>query len=1003
MSSHRSSSSEVDEFFDAIDHIDDLGSSHDELGENISSGSNTYIGGDNTQRRASSYETIAEEEESAVDSSAAHFQLQQQESWLSARSFHSAISQQQFHDALPVHPISRRIPSLLDVMPDSASVDDTDGLSGIPLNNEQDENINNEGTSCEQIVETGEDSETQQTLVSGKDAKAADDIEQAKDIIPSREVGHESTPSADVVSSWIEDEVEEAEEGGLSLDTTAHEEELLDANIDDKSENGGTGGVETNPEVEANDISVDEHAQVNEHSTETALGGSSLAITNSNDDRPSTPTQSISEAIADYSIIESPKQAANDESTEQYNTPIRQNVSKPRSAISDCNVSDFCGLTSPLEALYLMCPDVLGKYNERENHLEGALTGPQRTSVTNEADPDGQAPISPPSDHEDAREEVRTYGDSDSDDDSSSAASASMAKFRIVDRDTGRTYDVRNVMKEIDEAGTSQAFDTRYSFLPSKSELQSRRTLSLESFNTLQLKENDESEMLRLSLNVGSFDESMSSQSMSQTSSPMAAHKTPNVNNTSVSTKKKSNTLSGIRSAVAKGVGGLKSSHKSKMNRKRTVSGDVMPGNAVHVKSSKSQQQSRTATDLPTGSAFSSSFNPMLLVKTIPKAHNGPAWCSAFSLDGRFLATGGEDGNVCIWAVAPKSTNVHPDCVAPAPPPPPGSPSKASEMDDAEIRGVGTDSPLSTGSDQRSHGVEKAASEEEEEEASAHPLNFIGTGPEVATNLEILSSEPIQRFKDHTADVIDLSWSHTHFLLTASLDSSVRLYHYSKSQCLHLFKHANLVASVAFNPNDDRYFISGGIDKKLRLWSITDGRVRDWAQAPDVITAARFTSDGKYAVAGLFRGQVYFYDADGLKYYTQIACRNRSGKHRMGKKVTGISFVRGERDDWLKAKQNAPSEGGEATLDNQSSLSKLSGVVNEAGNRVARRVSLTFRGGESRAEALRYTERMLVSTNDSRVRLYGLNDFCLIRKYKGHTNYSMQIRARVSESGEFRR
>ena len=86
----------------------------------------------------------------------------------------------------------------------------------------------------------------------------------------------------------------------------------------------------------------------------------------------------------------------------------------------------------------------------------------------------------------------------------------------------------------------------------------------------------------------------------------------------------------------------------------------------------------------------------------------------------------------------------------------------------------------------------------------------------------------------------------------------------------------------------------------------------------------------------VFAQYFYFYDADGLKYYTQIACRNRSGKHRMGKKVTGISFVRGERDDWLKAKQNAPSEGGEATLDNQSSLSKLSGVVNEAGNRVAR-------------------------------------------------------------------
>jgi len=55
--------------------------------------------------------------------------------------------------------------------------------------------------------------------------------------------------------------------------------------------------------------------------------------------------------------------------------------------------------------------------------------------------------------------------------------------------------------------------------------------------------------------------------------------------------------------------------------------------------------------------------------------------------------------------------------------------------------------------------------------------------------------------------------------------------------------------------------------------------------------------------------------------------------------------------------------------------------------------------GNPEALSTRRTDRMLVSTNDSRVRLYGLNDFCMIRKYKGHTNNSMQIRARVSESG----
>lgn len=101
----------------------------------------------------------------------------------------------------------------------------------------------------------------------------------------------------------------------------------------------------------------------------------------------------------------------------------------------------------------------------------------------------------------------------------------------------------------------------------------------------------------------------------------------------------------------------------------------------------------------------------------------------------------------------------------------------------------------------------------------------------------------------------------------------------------------------------------------------------------------------------------------------------------MGRKVTGISFVRGERDDWIPRKSSTPGSESSTTIEN--SITK----VTEAGNRVVKRISFPFKGTGAEAEALRYTERMLVSTNDSRVRLYGLNDFCLIRKYKGHANY----------------
>ena len=58
-------------------------------------------------------------------------------------------------------------------------------------------------------------------------------------------------------------------------------------------------------------------------------------------------------------------------------------------------------------------------------------------------------------------------------------------------------------------------------------------------------------------------------------------------------------------------------------------------------------------------------------------------------------------------------------------------------------------------------------------------------------------------------------------------------------------------------------------------------------------------------------------------------------------------------------------------------------------------------GGSPRRRVVgRVREHLLVTTNDSRLRLYGLHDYCMVRKYKGHTNSSLQIRAKFSESGE---
>jgi len=53
------------------------------------------------------------------------------------------------------------------------------------------------------------------------------------------------------------------------------------------------------------------------------------------------------------------------------------------------------------------------------------------------------------------------------------------------------------------------------------------------------------------------------------------------------------------------------------------------------------------------------------------------------------------------------------------------------------------------------------------------------------------------------------------------------------------------VTCIQFNPVDDRYFISGSLDAKVRIWSIPDRKVVDWTDLHEMVTAACYTPDGQ--------------------------------------------------------------------------------------------------------------------------------------------------------------
>lgn len=53
------------------------------------------------------------------------------------------------------------------------------------------------------------------------------------------------------------------------------------------------------------------------------------------------------------------------------------------------------------------------------------------------------------------------------------------------------------------------------------------------------------------------------------------------------------------------------------------------------------------------------------------------------------------------------------------------------------------------------------------------------------------------------------------------------------------------VTCIQFNPIDDRYFISGSLDSKVRIWSIPDRQVVDWTDIHEMVTAVCYTPDGE--------------------------------------------------------------------------------------------------------------------------------------------------------------
>ncbi|CAF1897166.1 BnaCnng59300D [Brassica napus] len=249
------------------------------------------------------------------------------------------------------------------------------------------------------------------------------------------------------------------------------------------------------------------------------------------------------------------------------------------------------------------------------------------------------------------------------------------------------------------------------------------------------------------------------------------------------------------------------------------------------------------------------------------KAHYGSISAMKFSGDGKYLASSGEDGIVRVWKVIEDKRSRPPrDCLNPT--------CMYFEVNDhSQLKPVLLD--------------EEKPNKTTESFKRTSDSACVVFPPKAFRIME----KPLHEFRGHTGEVLDISWSMDNYLLSASMDKTVRLWQVGCNDCLGVFTHNSYVTSVQFNPVNENYFMSGSVDGKVRIWNVSGCNVVDWVDLKDIISAVCYRPDGKGGIIGSLSGGCRFFNMSGdyLELDSQIHLLSK--KKSSNKRITGFQFL----------------------------------------------------------------------------------------------------------------